>query len=284
MSGAAADDGTALDVLIPTFERPAALAITLTSLIAQTHPDLRVVVSDQSRRAASFDAPEVMAAVRVLRARGRAVELHRHLPRRGLAEQRQFLLGHVRAPYCLFIDDDVILEPDLIERMWRTIGEEGCGLVGVGLIGLSFADDERPDEQALELWEGPVEPELVTPGSPAWERYKLHNAANLLHVARRLRLPSGARLRYKLAWAGGCVLYDTEALREVGGFEFWEELPAMHAGEDVLAQLRVMARRGGCGILPSGAYHQEVETTVEDRGVDAPWVLPVVPEAARAIS
>lgn len=283
MSGAGAGAaGTPLDILIPTFERPAALAITLTSLIAQTHADLRIVVSDQSTRAASFDAPEVMAAVRVLRARGRAVELHRHLPRRGLAEQRQFLLDNARAPYCLFIDDDVILEPDLVERLWLTIVEEGCGLVGCGLIGLSFIDDVRPHEQAFELWEGPVEPEVVTPGGPAWERHKLHNAANLHHLARRLGLAPGARLRYKLGWAGGCVLYETEALRDAGGFEFWEELPAMHAGEDVLAQLRVMARRGGCGILPSGAYHQELPTTVAERAVDAPWVLPVVPQAARA--
>ena len=275
---------TPLDVLIPTFERPAALASPLTSLLAQTPAALRVVVSDQSRRAASFDAPEVMAPVRVLRAQGREVELHRHLPRRGLAEQRQFLLDRVSAPGCLFIDDDVILEPDLIERLWRTIREEGCGLVGCGLIGLSFLDDVRPHEQAVELWEGPVEPELVTPGSREWERYKLHNAANLHHVARRLGLAPGARVRYKLAWAGGCVLYDTGALRDAGGFEFWEELPALHAGEDVLAQLRVMARRGGCGILPSGAYHQELPTTIAERAVDAPWVLPVVTEAARASS
>lgn len=273
-----------LDVLIPTFERPAALAITLTSLLAQTHRDLRIVISDQSRHAASFDAPEVMAVVRVLRAQGREVELHRHLPRRGLAEQREFLLARVTAAYCLFIDDDVILDADLVERLLSTITEEGCGLVGCGLVGLSYLDDVRPHEQALELWEGPVEPELVTPGSPEWERHKLHNAANLHHVARRLGLAPEARLRYKLAWAGGCVLYESDALRDAGGFEFWQELPVSHAGEDVLAQLRVMARRGGCGILPSGAYHQELATTVAERATDAPWVLPIVAETARASS
>jgi glycosyltransferase involved in cell wall biosynthesis len=238
-----------------------------------------VVVSDQTEPTTSLDAPEVVAVARVLRARGHEVELHHHLPRRGLAEQRQFLLDRVTAPYCLFIDDDVILEPDLLERMHRTILEEGCGLVGAGLIGLSFAGDVRPEQQAFEPWEGRVEPETVTPNGPGWERYKLHNAANLLHVAQRLALPPGAALRYKLAWAGGCVLYDAEALREAGGFGFWRDLPALHAGEDVLAQLRVMARRGGCGILPSGAYHQELPTTVPERGVDAPLVLPTLPKA-----
>ena len=280
MSAGAPDGaGAAVDVLIPTFRRPAALAVTLTSLIGQTHRAFRVVVADQTEPGPGFAAPEVLAAVRVLRARGHAVELHRNLPRRGLAQQRQFLLDRVRAPACLFLDDDVILEPDLLERMHRTLAEEGCGLVGCGLIGLSFTGDERPDEQAFEPWEGPVEPETVVPGGPGWERYRLHNAANLHHVGRRLDLPRGAALRYKLAWAGGCVLYDAQALREAGGFGFWRDLPRDHAGEDVLAQLRVLASRGGCGILPSGAYHQELPTTVTERGVDAPLVLPTLVEA-----
>jgi hypothetical protein len=71
-------------------------------------------------------------------------------------------------------------------------------------------------------------------------------------------------------------MYDAAALRDAGGFSFWRELPPVHAGEDVLAQLRVMATHGGCGIMPSGAYHQELPTTVPDREVNAPLVLPVV--------
>jgi glycosyltransferase involved in cell wall biosynthesis len=268
--------GPLVDVLIPTCDRPAALAVTLAGLIGQTLRSFRVVVSDQSEPEPAFDAREVIAAVRVLRARGNDVALHRHLPRRGLAEQRQFLLDQVTAPHCLFIDDDVILEPDLLERMHRTIVQERCGLVGCGLIGLSYVDDVRPEQQFVEPWEGPVEPELVMPGGPAWHRVRLHSAANLYHVGRRLDLPPGTTLRYKLAWAGGCALYETAALRDAGGFSFWRSLPPVHAGEDVLAQLRVMARRGGCGILPSGAYHQELPTTVADRQVDAPWVLPTV--------
>jgi GT2 family glycosyltransferase len=270
----AADGPASVDVLVPTYRRPAALAVTLTSLIGQTHRDFRIVVSDQSELRTSFDAPEVIAVVRVLRARGHDVELHRHLPRRGLAEQRDFLLDRVTAPYCLFVDDDVILEPDLLARMHDTIREEQCGLVGCGLIGLSYLDDERPDQQAFEPWERAVEPEVVAPGGPEWARARLHNAANLFHVGRRLDVGRGESVRYKLAWVGGCALYDTRALRDAGGFGFWRDLPAAHAGEDVLAQLRVMARSGACGILPSGAYHQELPTTIRDRAVDAAWLLP----------
>ena len=52
---------------------------------------------------------------------------------------------------------------------------------------------------------------------------------------------------YRVAWVGSCVLYNVAKLRAAGGFTFWRELPERHAGEDVLAQLRVMARFGGCG-------------------------------------
>jgi GT2 family glycosyltransferase len=272
----------AVDVLVPTYARPAAIAVTLAGLVAQTFRDFRVVVSDQTEDGDPLQAGEVQAVVRVLRAHGHEVELHRHLPRRGMAEQRQFLLDRARGRAALFLDDDLVLEPDLLERLLTTLDEEGCGFVGCGLIGLSFADDVRPHEQDVELWEGPVEPETIEREGPGWERWRLHNAANPLHLAERLGIGPGERVRYKVAWCGGCVLYDVEALRAVGGFGFWRELPARHAGEDVLAQLRVMAVSGGCGILPSGAYHQELPTTLRERPVDAPRVLPVEPAAQRA--
>lgn len=265
-----------VDVLIPTFQRPAALAVTLTSLIAQDMRHFRVVISDQSEERPAESAGEVKAVVRVLRARGHSVEIHRNLPRRGLAEQRQFLLDRASAPYALFLDDDLILEPEVLGRLLRAIQEEGCGFVGAAVIGLSFLQDVRPHEQHIEFWEGPVTPELVTVNGPGWQRYRLHNAANLYHAEQQLGLGRRACRKYHVAWVGGCVLYSVKKLRDAGGFSFWKELPASHCGEDVLAQLRVLSAYGGCGILPSGVYHQELPTTVVDRSCDAPKVLPLL--------
>lgn len=262
-----------LDVLIPTYGRPAALAVTLTSLIGQTFRDFRVVISDQTEEDNPFATGEVQAVIRLLRIRGHAVATLKHLPRRGMAEHRQFLLDQARAPYALFVDDDVILEPFVIEQILKVIEAEKCGFVGSALIGSSFLDDFRPEEQKVEFWEGPVLPEEVRPGTPEWERWRLHNAANVYHLQERLGLTPEKTRRYRVAWVGGCVMYDADKLRRVGGFEFWRELPREHSGEDVLAQLRIMARYGGCGILPSGVHHQELPTTVEDRSVDAPKEL-----------
>ncbi len=262
-----------VDILIPTYNRPAALAVTLEGLCSQTFRDFRVVVSDQTDDFDAAGAGEVQAVVRVLQAHGHAVEIHKHLPRRGMAEQRDYLLKQAAAPYALFLDDDLILEPYVVERMLAAIREERCGFVGMGVIGLSYANDFRPEQQAIEFWDGPVQPEMVAPGTPQWERYKLHNAANLFHVQQRLGLTPDRQRKYKVAGVGACVMYDAARLREAGGYSFWRELPVEHSGEDVLAQLRLMARYGGCGVIPSGVYHQELPTTVVDRRVDAPRVL-----------
>ena len=119
-----------IDVLVPTCNRPAALAVTLAALGGQTWPALRIVVSDQSDDAGACTHGEVQAMLRYLRATGRQVETLRNLPRRGMAQQRAFLLEQVQAHYCLFIDDDVILEPDLVARLHDVIEAEGCGFVG----------------------------------------------------------------------------------------------------------------------------------------------------------
>jgi GT2 family glycosyltransferase len=262
-----------IDVLVPTFGHRGSLAVTLAGIAGQTYRPLRILVSDQTGSPPlPSRAPEVDGVVRALEVRGTRVRRVRHLPRRGMAEHRDWLLRQATAPYALFLDDDILLEPDLVERLVGAIRREGCGFVGSALVGPSFVRDVRPHEQAIEWWDGPVRPERIVPGSPAWARHRLHNAANLEHLRRRL----GGRDRlYRVAWVGGCVLYDVAALRAVGGFRFWRRLPDRHAGEDVVAQLRVMERFGGAGLFPSGAYHLELPTTIppDERLVDAPFSL-----------
>lgn len=275
-----------VDVLIPSAGRPAGLAVTLAGLAAQENPSFQVIVSDQSENASAQREAAVLSMQRVLNAEGRRTSILRHHPPRGLAEQRQFLLDQASAPYVLYLDDDVWLEPGALERMLRAIRELGCGFVGSAVQGLSYLDDVRPPETAMfELWHDSVQPERVRSGSEPFERWPLHNAANLTHVAADLELERGQWLAYRVAWVGGCTLYDRAALLACGGFDFWRSLPPQHAGEDVAAQWRVMERYGGAGIVPSGAVHLEAETTVPDRRVNATDVVfgaePAEPEVRR---
>src|SRR5690242_1672474 len=59
-----------VDVLIPTYSRPAALAVTLACLFSQTLADLRVVVSDQTEDFDVDNVPEVCAVARAIESRG----------------------------------------------------------------------------------------------------------------------------------------------------------------------------------------------------------------------
>lgn len=264
-----------VDVLIPTYNRPAALAVTLTSLCTQTCPNFRVVISDQTEDREALSSGEVQAALRVLQSHGQSVAVHRHLPRRGIAEQRQFLLSQATAPYVLFLDDDLILEPWVIELLLNSIQQAQCGFVGNAVIGLSFVEDVRPHEQQIEFWDTGVQPEVVRSNTLEWERWRLHNAANPYHIQQRFNITLAHPRLYKIAWLGGCVMYDRVKLKSIGGFDFWRDIPETACGEDVLVQLRVMSKYGGCGVLPSGVYHQELPTTIVDRSQDAPHLLPI---------
>jgi GT2 family glycosyltransferase len=269
-----------VSVLIPTYERPEPLIMTLSGVAAQTVTDLQVVVSSQGRHRAE-DSPIAQALARVIEGRGGSVEWHHREPR-GIAEQRHFLLGRAQADPVLFLDDDVFMEPFVVERLLSVLEAEGCGFVGAFPAGLTFVDDVRPDQQKIEFWEGPVRPEVVEPERDGWERWQLHRAANLYHVARKLALAPGEFLRYKVAWIAACTLYSREKLLEVGGFSFWEKLPRYHKAEDIVVQNLLMRRYGGCGIVPAGTYHAQIETTTFSPegtvGADAVDLLPELVE------
>ena len=255
-----------VDVLIPTYNRTTGLAIVLAGLLGQTFTDFDVVVSDQSDDGQSpFDSIEIGTLVRALEWHGHHVSLHRHLPRRGMAEQRHFLFLQSSARYVHFLDDDVVLESGVMQRLLDTIQAEGCGFVGAPATGLEYLHDVRPHQQRIEVWDGPVQPEPFEPGQTAYERHLINNAANSLHLEKQL-VHGGVPVRYKVSWIGGAnVLYDREKLWNVGGFSWWERLPPEHAGEEVVAQWLLIRAYGGCGVLPAGTYHLGLPTNVEDR-------------------
>ena len=264
-----------VNILIPTYRRTKALAVTLTSLYYQTEKSFDIVIADQSDDDTLEKDQTIQTIKRLLEIRGHAVSIHKNLPAQGMAQQRQFLLQHSKSKYSLFLDDDLVLDNYVVYNLKRTLMNTGIGFVGCAVIGLSYKNDVRPQQQVLELWEGEITPETIVPKSLEWERYRVHNAANIYHVEKKLKASAENPIPYKIAWVGGCVMYDTEKLNSVGGFSFWKDLPQKHCGEDVLAQLRVMKTYGGCGIIPSGVYHQELETTVHDRKVNAPEYLEI---------
>jgi GT2 family glycosyltransferase len=265
-----------IDILVPTYNRPDALAVTLTSLCAQTFRDFRVTVSDQTEDQDMVEFSTIQNVRRVLEIHGHKPHILKHLPRRGIAEQRQFLLEQATAPYVLFLDDDILLEPWVLELLLNTIEQQGCGFVGNPLVGLSYLHDVRPEEhRSFAPWERHVQPEAIAKDTPEWQRWQLHNAANPYHLQQKWGATVENPCPYRVAWISGCVLFDRAKLLTCGGFEFWQHLPPNSCGEDVVVQQRMMKQFGGCGVLPSGAYHQELPTTIRDRTYNAPNLLPI---------
>jgi glycosyltransferase involved in cell wall biosynthesis len=268
-----------VDILLPTRDRLASLVMTLAGVAAQTITDLRVIVADQSAQAVRDDAV-VQTLSRVIEERGGATEWYHRLPSHGIAEQRDFLLSRATSDAILYLDDDVLMEPWVIERLLAILRDEQCAFVGAFPAGLSHRHDVRPEQQRIEYWDGPVRPEVVAPESAEWERWQLHRAANLYHVTQSL--PPGACRRYKVAWIASCILYDREKIEVAGGFSFWSRLPRYHSGEEVLVQNLLMRRWGGCGMIPSGTYYSQVPTTVlNDSGCVDGHALDLLPEMVR---
>lgn len=260
----------AVDVLLPTADRPSALAATLAGLLGQQRVGFRLVIADQSAPGPATAHPEVATAVAALRRAGVTIELTVRPERRGIAEQRQWLLDQATAPRVLCLDDDVLLAPAALVTMVEALDTLGCGMVGMPAVGLSHLEDERPGElTSFEVWDGPVHPERIRKGDAAWERWRLHNAANPVHLERAVQARVSGWVPYKVAWINGCVLFDTEVLRRTGGYAFWSDLPANLRGEDVVAQLRVIEAAGGAGLIPTLAHHLELPTSLTDRRVDA---------------
>lgn len=249
-----------VDILLPTYNRLSSLIMTLTGIAEQTWRDLHVIVADQSEQPVENEQV-IQTLCRVIEVRGGSIEWHTRPSVHGIAEQRDFLLKHATANAVLYLDDDVLMEPEVVERMLTTLNREQCGFVGAFPSGLSHRDDVRPQQHIIEYWDGPVLPEVVEPDSPQWERWQLHRAANLYHVSLTIPPEQLPRL-YKVAWVASCVMYDRTKLLEVGGFSFWQRLPRWHSGEEVLVQNLLMRRWGGCAILPSGTWYSQVPTTV----------------------
>ncbi|HEX5591439.1 MAG TPA: glycosyltransferase [Candidatus Limnocylindrales bacterium] len=269
-----------VDVLVPTAGSAVSLGATLASLAGQRYPAFRV--SALAPNSGPADEAHLGALAAVLAARGHAVRLTDADPGTPGA-RRQALLDLADAPFALVVDDGVFLEPDLMGRLVAAIRSAGCGFVGSAVVDLRFRGEHRVEEQGIEFWDGPVRPEEIRPGTRGWDRRRLHRGANLEHL--RERLPRTRDRLYRVADVPGCVLYDTAKLMGVGGFAFGRDRhrdAPQPMGAESAAQLRLIARHGGAGLFPSGAYRLAPTPPAGTRSPAAAAALSASPRPAAA--
>ena len=115
-----------VSVVIPTGDRPASLRRTLESLLASSVVPDEFIVIDAS------PGDESEAVVRDVFA-GRGDYPHVMLRKAamvGAAAQRNQAVALARRDYILFCDDDIVVEPDCLARLWQAL-QSGSGAGGV---------------------------------------------------------------------------------------------------------------------------------------------------------
>ncbi|MEO7663758.1 MAG: glycosyltransferase [Candidatus Limnocylindrales bacterium] len=250
-------DSPIVDVLIPTAQSPVGLGATLAALAGQRYPAFRVAICLAPPAAA--ERSSIASLVAILEARGHPVVIEEREGPDG--PLRAMAMLEASAPLLLVVEDGVFLEPDLIGRLVAAIRSARCGFVGASVVDLRQRPEVAPEGAGrIAFWDGPVRPEDLN-GAARAERRRLHHGANLQRL--RERLPRTRDRLYRVGDIVGCVLYDTERLRSVGGFPRPALVlpavpgPACEPPSDpgqALAQERLISRHGGAGLFPSGAF------------------------------
>ena len=108
-------------VLIPAYNSAATIRETVESALAQTMPELEVIVVDDGSAEPIADA---LAETRDPRLR-----VLRHGRNRGLSAARNTALAAARAPLVSQLDHDDLWEPDYLESVLPLFADPGIGLV-----------------------------------------------------------------------------------------------------------------------------------------------------------
>lgn len=118
-----------ISVLIPTRNRPGHLRQALASLLRQTFPRFEAVVVDDG------DGEGMGVVASLADPRLRAFPN----PGRGQVEARQHALAQARGEAVLFLDDDdLLLDPAYLYRVWRVLSQEEALVYGEGVLDLGF--------------------------------------------------------------------------------------------------------------------------------------------------
>lgn len=200
-----------LAVLIPTLNRPHDLAIAVETLLRQTRLPQELIIMDQSTGDESERRIRAMFAERANEAAHFELRYTRDPSIRSLAVARNLLLEQNRCSIFLFLDDDVELEPDFVERLLEGYAED-AEVTGISGIITNY----KPGGLASRAWS-----RVFVHGPFNDERQHIYYRADELRNAGRIRVS---------CFGGGLMSFRTG---RIGGLRFDENLKGSSEGEDV---------------------------------------------------
>jgi glycosyltransferase involved in cell wall biosynthesis len=101
--------GPLVSVGVPTYNRRDRLVRAVESVLAQTHRELELVISDNG----STDETEELC--RAIASRDPRVRYIRHATNRGSTENFNYVFGELRGDYAMVLGDDDWIDPDYVE-------------------------------------------------------------------------------------------------------------------------------------------------------------------------
>ena len=185
-----------VSVIIPTKNRPLDLARTIETLVVQTVKPLELVIVDQSTEK-SFDRP-LAFPIHYIHDPGLS----------GLTAARNSSMRVARGDIWLFLDDDVLLEPNFIEEILKSYGP---GVTGVSGIITNYSPPLK-----LRLWEA-----IFETGPFHDERQTIYRKAGRLGGAKPIRVRQ---------FGGGLMSFLASAIRD---HRFDPNLTGASPGEDI---------------------------------------------------
>jgi GT2 family glycosyltransferase len=200
-----------LAVLIPTLNRPYDLSLAVETLLRQTRLPQELIIMDQSTGDESERLVREMFDERPPEAAHFELRYTRDPSIRSLAVARNLLLEQNRCSIFLFLDDDVELEPDFVERLLEGYAED-TEVTGISGIITNY----KPGAFASRTWS-----RVFVHGPFNDERQHIYYRAD--------ELRNGGRIRVS-CFGGGLMSFRTE---RIGGLRFDDNLKGSSEGEDV---------------------------------------------------
>jgi glycosyltransferase involved in cell wall biosynthesis len=139
-----------ISIIVPTYERPDALAAVLRGLSRQVDRNIEIVIADDG------SGPATASTIAQWRARLGVPLAHVHHAHDGFraAEIRNRAILASKGAYCIFLDGDCIPRPDFVARH-RALAEPGWFVAGNRILlsrdltARVMADDLKPEEWSL---------------------------------------------------------------------------------------------------------------------------------------
>jgi GT2 family glycosyltransferase len=200
-----------LSVLIPTLNRPHDLALAVKTLLAQTRLPQELIIMDQSESDESEQRVKELFAQRPEIAERFELRYVRDSSIRSLAVARNLLLDLNRSDLFLFLDDDVELEPDFVERLIEGYADDPA-VTGISGIITNYT----PGGFASRMWK-----RFFVHGPFYDDRQEIYHRADELREAGRIAVSR---------FGGGLMSFRTD---RIGGLRFDRNLQGASEGEDV---------------------------------------------------